>query len=101
MQFDSPRFPGILAPQGRHKGSGCKNWQNRPSRAADQGWLWWRSRQAKRGSTGLDIPSGPVHRGLPCCHVGCLLFPEGMVTQRGRKEQERQNLATWHAPLVA
>ena len=47
MQLGSPRFPGILAPWGRHVGSGCQNQQNRPSRVADQGWLLWRSRQAK------------------------------------------------------
>ena len=47
MQLGSPRFPGILAPQGRHVGSGCQNWQNRPSRAAGQGWPSWRSHQAK------------------------------------------------------
>ena len=47
MQLCSPRFPGILAPRGRHVGSGCQNWQNRPSWVADQGWLLWRSRHIK------------------------------------------------------
>ena len=47
--------------------------------------------------SGLHIPSGTVHRGLASCHVGCLLFPEGIVKLRGRKEEERQNSATSHA----
>ena len=37
MQLGSPEIPGILAPQGRHMGSGCQNWQNWPSRVAGQG----------------------------------------------------------------
>ena len=38
----------------------------------------------------------PVHRGLPCCQVGCLLFPaEEMVTRRGKEQQKMQNGATW------
>ena len=40
-------------------------------------------------------------RPLACSHDGCLLFPDEMVAQPGRKQPERQNLATWHAPQVA
>ena len=32
MQLGSLRLPGILAPWGRHVGSGCQNWQNQTSR---------------------------------------------------------------------
>ena len=39
------------------------------------------------------MPFGPVHRGLACCHVRCLLFPKGMIARQGRNHQERQNLA--------
>ena len=47
MQLGFPGFPGIVAPQGRHVGSGWQNWQHQPSRVANQGWLSRQSRCAK------------------------------------------------------
>ena len=91
IHLGSPGFRGILAPWGRHVGSGCQNWQNGPSGVADQGWPSWQSRQAQPCLTGLDICFGPVHRCLACCHADCLLFPKAMVARRRKKQQERQD----------
>ena len=66
-------------------GSTTAKWQNRLSRATEQGRKSWRSCRAKPRITTLDILFGPLPWDLACCHTGCLLFTEGMDTRMGQK----------------